>query len=428
VASEETGPAAAADSTVILANTPGSPASSPGLNLPGLVGGKYRPVRQIAKGGMGVVYEVEHVNTGERLALKLMLARTLLAPELVERFRREARIPTSVKSEHVVRVVDADVARELDDAPFLVMELLQGQDFERICIERRPSIEEVVDWMRQLATALDKTHQEGIVHRDLKPENLFLAERPGHKPLVKILDFGIAKMTSEVDGRATATGQILGTPRYMAPEQAVGAKYISAAADRFALGLIAFRMVCGRHYFMGDNWVSLLREVSSGPKERPSARGSDRGGAFDAWFARACAFEPGDRFPSCLAQVEALAQALASPPKRRPSRQARGWVVAVASVCALAATVWAVVGHRKAGGVQSSGTVRPPAIPAVAAPPPELAPAAHPAAAPAERPAQAPELAAEPAKPRPRARPAAAARPRTPAVAAPAPDPYADQK
>jgi serine/threonine protein kinase len=87
---------------------------------------------------MGVVYEVVHAHTGEHLALKLMLARSLLAPELVERFRREARIQSSVRSEHVVRVLDADVAAEIDGAPFLVMELLSGHDFERICAERRP--------------------------------------------------------------------------------------------------------------------------------------------------------------------------------------------------------------------------------------------------------------------------------------------------
>ena len=220
---------------------------------------------------MGAVYEVVHANTGQHLALKLMLARSLLAPELVERFRREARISSSVKSEHVVRVIDADVAHELDDTPFLVMELLEGQDLERICLERRPSATEVVDWMRQLAEALDAAHRDGIVHRDLKPENLFLATRETLPPIIKILDFGIAKMASEAHGHATSTGQILGTPRYMAPEQAVDAKQISSAADRFALGLIAFRLLCGRHYFNGDNWVQLLREVADGPRERPSA-------------------------------------------------------------------------------------------------------------------------------------------------------------
>jgi serine/threonine protein kinase len=323
------------------------------VQLPAVIGRKYHPLRLIAKGGMGAVYEVVHANTGEHLALKLMLARSLLTPDLVERFRREARIHSSVKSEHVVRVVDADVAPELDDAPFLVMELLAGQDFERLCLEREPSTDEVVEWMRQLGTALDKAHREGIVHRDLKPENLFLAEREGLPPIVKVLDFGIAKMAAEGAGNSTATGQILGTPRYMAPEQAVGAKEISAAADRFALGLIAFRLLSRRHYFSGDNWVGLLRAVARGPVTRPSSMGCDRGSPFDGWFARACALQPGDRFSTCVEQVEALAQALAGVPMARsPWRRARPWV-AIAAACGLVASVWGL-GYRKTATVRAA--------------------------------------------------------------------------
>jgi len=372
-----------------------SPAATPPPQLPAAIGGRYRPVRLIAKGGMGAVYEVVHANTGEHLALKLMLARSLLTPQLVERFRREARIHSSVKNEHVVKVIDADVARELDDVPFLVMELLAGRDLERLCLERRPTATEVVDWMRQLAGALDKAHQEGIVHRDLKPENLFLAEREGLPPIVKILDFGVAKIASEADGQATATGQILGTPRYMAPEQAVDAKQISSAADRFALGLITFRLLCGRHYFAGDNWVRLLREVAKGPQERPSAMGSDQGPAFDAWFARACAMEPRNRFATCAEQVAALANALeggAAPTnRRRVAVRAAG----VAVACGIAVAAWGIA-HRRPStaavtpvavdsaakrAAETSTSVAPvptPASPKPVAPPPEM-PANQPA-------------------------------------------------
>jgi serine/threonine-protein kinase len=325
----------------------------------------------IAKGGMGAVYEVVHANTGEHLALKLMLARSLLTPELRERFRREARIHSSVKDDHVVRVVDADLARELDDVPFLVMELLEGRDFERLCVERKPTTDEVIDWMRQLAGALDKAHREGIVHRDLKPENLFLAQREGSPPIVKILDFGVAKIASEADGQATATGQILGTPRYMAPEQAVDAKQISSAADRFALGLIAFRLLCGRHYFTGDNWVGLLREVGRGPQERPSAMGSTLGYAFDDWFARACALDPRARFETCAEQVDALAKALSGVSPARNRRYLRR-VAAVVAAGGLAAAVWGFgVGGRKTRPLSSLPTLteaQPKTAPIVAAP------------------------------------------------------------
>ena len=353
-------------------NRPRAAATAP-PQLPAMIGRRYRPIRLIAKGGMGAVYEVVHANTGEHLALKLMLARSLLTPELVERFRREARIHSSVKSEHVVRVVDADVAHEIDDVPFLVMELLNGQDFERICQERQPSPAEVVGWMRQLAIALDKAHGEGVVHRDLKPENLFLAERDGLPPIVKILDFGVAKIATEGDGQATATGQILGTPRYMAPEQAVDAKQISAAADRFALGLIAFRLLCGRHYFSGDNMVVLLSRVGRGPQERPSALGSTLGPAFDAWFGRACALAPRDRFATCAEQIEALAQAIegGSAGVNRP--HVRRWAVALGA-CGLVTVVgWALHQAKPRGALERTpraSNVAPPVAP-VPNPPPE---------------------------------------------------------
>ncbi|HVT05825.1 MAG TPA: serine/threonine-protein kinase [Polyangia bacterium] len=343
-------------------------AARTGPTLPAIIGSKYRPVRLIAKGGMGAVYEVVHAHTGQHLALKLMLARSLLAPDLVERFRREARIHSAVKSEHVVRVVDADVATELDDAPFLVMELLEGRDFERLCLERQPSKAEVLDWLRQLALALDEAHQDGIVHRDLKPENVFLADRErGLPPIVKILDFGIAKMDGEGGaGNSTATGQILGTPRYMAPEQAMGAKHVTASADRFALGLIAFRLLSGRHYFQGDNWVALLRDVARGAQARPSAMGTDLGATFDSWFARACAFRPEDRFASAAEQIEELARALAG---RASGRFTARRVTAIGAAVASAAlvSVWSVV-HRR--GIHSPVMLaRPVAGPLATAPP-----------------------------------------------------------
>ena len=357
------------------ADEPAAPA------LPTVIAGKYRPTRLIARGGMGAIYEVVHANTGEHLALKLMLARSLLAPELVERFKREARIQSSVKSEHVVRIVDADVAPELEGAPFLVMELLAGKDLERICQERRPTPEEAVDWLAQVGRALDRAHKDGIVHRDLKPENLFLAERDEQPPMVKVLDFGVAKMTSgTTEGNSTATGQILGTPRYMAPEQAAGSKQVTPAADRCALGLIAFRLLCGRHYFEGDNWVTLLREVTRGANKAPSEIGHDLGPAFDVWFAKACAFEPWQRFASCAEQVEALGKALVDASvlarwKRAAwrARRAAGWT-ALASTCAVGVMIAVVSRGQVRPTVSVTATDQPPAAtPAHSVPPPILA-------------------------------------------------------
>ena len=157
----------------------------------------------------------------------------------------------------------------------------------------------------------------------------------------------------------------------MAPEQATDAKQISAAADRFALGLIAFRMLCGRHYFSGDNLVVLLRNVGRGPREKPSALGSKLGPAFDAWFARACALAPRERFATCAEQVDALAQAIAIEPARGRGR-ARAWVAALGAG-GLAVAAWAAV-HRAAPGATPAETPRAPSVSAIA--PPAAAPPA----------------------------------------------------
>ncbi|MGH7295440.1 MAG: serine/threonine-protein kinase, partial [Polyangiaceae bacterium] len=136
------------------------------------IAGRYRVVRFIGRGGMGAVYEVEHLHTGQHLAMKVLTAQHQATT--VERFKREARAASRIQSDHVVRVTDADVAPELDGAPFLVMELLDGADLERATAGKPAAKEQVVDWLRQVGRALGKAHEAGIVHRDLKPENLFL--------------------------------------------------------------------------------------------------------------------------------------------------------------------------------------------------------------------------------------------------------------
>jgi serine/threonine-protein kinase len=261
---------------------------------------------------MGAVYEVEHVHTGQRLALKTLLQAWQASGPAIERFKREARASSRIKSEHVVRVTDADVAPELNGAPFLVMELLEGTDLESLEPGPRPA-GEVVGWLRQIARALDKAHAIGIVHRDLKPANLFLTEREDGTPLVKILDFGLVKFIAD-DGAASRSGTNLGTPMYMSPEQAdtQGAP-IGPAADRFSLGLIAFRLLVGSDYWGTGGIREILRRLLVDPMEPPSARGSSLGPRFDEWFARACSREPEARFPSAHAQVEALAEALDLP-------------------------------------------------------------------------------------------------------------------
>jgi eukaryotic-like serine/threonine-protein kinase len=148
----------------------------------------------------------------------------------------------------------------------------------------------------------------GIVHRDLKPENLFLARQEEGPPIVKVLDFGIVKMADDVGG-VTASGEIVGTPAYMAPEQATAGGRVTPAADRYALGLLTYRLLTGESYH-GSDIIKIVSQLLYEPLRPPSQRHSALGGAFDVWFARACAREPVKRFGSATEQVEALAAAL----------------------------------------------------------------------------------------------------------------------
>jgi serine/threonine-protein kinase len=267
---------------------------------------------------MGIVYAVEHTQTGELLALKVMTSHQHATRDAVERFKREARASSKIKSEHVVRVIDADVAPELGQAPYLVMDLLEGTDLERASVDQPVAPALVVDWLRQVARALDKAHRIGIVHRDLKPENIFLTRRDDGSALIKVLDFGIAKIAAESTG-TTQSGQILGTPLYMSPEQARGdPAQVGPSADLYALGLIAYRLLTGAPYWKATTVTGIIAQILYEPMPPPSERGNRLGGEFDGWFLRACSRSAQERFGSAVEQIEALSKALGVPPDTRP--------------------------------------------------------------------------------------------------------------
>jgi len=349
------------------------------LKLPSIIASRYVPLRLIAKGGMGAVYEVEHARTGEHLALKVLLSSMGSSPADLERFKREARASARIKSEHVVHVIDADIAPELDGAPFLVMELLEGADLEQVAASApallSPAV--VVDWLRQVARALDKAHRLGIVHRDLKPENLFLATAEARPDIVKVLDFGIVKMIQEGSG-ATDSGQILGTPRYMAPEQASTNGRVTPATDCYALGMVAYRLLTGETYYKGDV-LSVLGQLLHETLQPPSRRHPTFAGAFDDWFMRACHRDPAQRFASAGQQIEALSEAFALPTVAlasareterlpRDARRRRALAAALLVVTGLAMVVAAMAlnRHRRDGGSPTPSTASSfPAAPSV---------------------------------------------------------------
>ncbi|MDI1447442.1 serine/threonine-protein kinase [Polyangium sp. 6x1] len=279
--------------------------------------GRYRLIRRLATGAMGAVYEARHLGTDRRLALKVMLSHIIERPELRRRFELEARITAHIESPFLVEVFDAGVD-EATGVPFLVMELLRGEELGR-CLRRvgRFSFEETLACLHQTALALDKTHAAGIVHRDLKPANLFLSVREGGDRRIKILDFGVAKIVAEGTARGGAT-QTVGTPLYMAPEQFRGQR-VSAATDIYALGMMAYAFLVGEAYWADerteeDNLVAFALSAAYGPVESAMERASRKGvllpAGFDVWFAKVTAVDPDERFATATAAVRALGDAL----------------------------------------------------------------------------------------------------------------------
>jgi serine/threonine protein kinase len=301
---------------------------------PKIIAGRYEVLRELGRGGMGVVYLVQHVHTHERLALKLLSAHVEAKPEAVERFRREMRAPALIKSDHVVRIMDADLAAELDGAPFYVMEYLVGCDVAHVLKERGKLTGEETVWiLMQVARGLDKAHQAGIVHRDLKPDNLFVHQREDGSLIVKVFDFGLVRFTQQgagSDHRAlTNTQSMLGTPLYMAPEQATGGDNrapIGPPADIWAIGMVCYELLTGKTYFGFDTLLQFVGQLLFSELLPPSRKAPELPPAFDDWFARSCHRTPGERFASVGAQIAALAQALgcdvnrigeAAPPRLR---------------------------------------------------------------------------------------------------------------
>jgi serine/threonine-protein kinase len=291
--------------------------------------GRYRIVRCLKAGGMGAVYEVVDEKTAGSRALKVMLPDLLENEGLRARFALEARITGGIESDYIVRTFDAGV----DDAtgtPFLVMDLLRGEDLGALLKRRKClSASEVATYLFQAARALDKTHAAGIVHRDLKPDNLFLTFREDGSPCVKILDFGIAKVTVAPDP-LIKTRPMMGTPLYMSPEQVRNERTIGAAADIYAIGHITYTLLVGESYWAdeADNISSpylLIAEVMRGPQEPPSARALRRcnitlPAAFDPWFLKATALSAESRFDRASATIHVLGEALGVPlPNPPPS-------------------------------------------------------------------------------------------------------------
>jgi serine/threonine protein kinase len=212
-----------------------------------ILAGKYRLVRKLGEGGMGVVYEAIHMRIQQRVAIKMLLPEVLDLPEVVPRFEREARAAGKLRSDNTTRVLDVDLSE--NGLPYMVMEFLDGVDLGNM-LEKKGAlpITEAIDYVLQACNAMAEAHAEGVIHRDLKPSNLFVTT--GGK--VKVLDFGISKLENDKEARVTATQTVVGTPLYMSPEQVRSAKHVDARSDIWSLGIILYELVTGRTPFEGS--------------------------------------------------------------------------------------------------------------------------------------------------------------------------------
>ncbi len=253
------------------------------LNPGDIVGGKFRVDRVLGEGGMGIVVAATHMQLGQTVALKCMRPE-VISPSYTKRFMREARASVKLKSQHAARVIDVGAFE--DGTPYIVMEYLDGTDLADLLKKRgRLPVSEAVEYVLQACEAIGEAHSYGIVHRDIKPANLFLAQGPGGAPTIKVLDFGVSKLLDVAaqsdatnpggrmrndrprppahhqDSLVTRATDLLGSPSYMAPEQVLNASAADTRSDIWSLGVILFKLVCGRGPFTAESLGELVQQV-----------------------------------------------------------------------------------------------------------------------------------------------------------------------
>jgi serine/threonine-protein kinase len=267
------------------------------------IGGKYVVRSVLGEGGMGTVFEAEHITIGRSVAVKVLHPNQARKKDAVRRFHQEARAAGAIGHPNICEVYDLGT---LDDgSPYLVMERLTGETLaDRIAAEGGLPFDDVIDILVQVLSGLVAAHEKGIVHRDIKPENVFLTKRVGCPPICKLLDFGVSKVIGSLIGgkdedlELTRTGMVMGTPYYMSPEQARGDRNLDARVDLYACGVILYEALTGRRPFTAANYNALLLQIlSTKPKPARDFRPALPSG-FDAVLDKALARSRDDRYRS----------------------------------------------------------------------------------------------------------------------------------
>jgi eukaryotic-like serine/threonine-protein kinase len=312
-----------------------------------VVANRYKLLTRIGEGAMGWVFEGEHVEIGKKVAVKVLRPSLCRLPEAVSRFRREARSATQVGSKHIVDVTDFGTTDT--GAVFFVMEHLEGEDLSTtLKKEKFLPWPRVVHILEQLCEALQAAHDTGIIHRDVKPANFYRVKVGGDPDFIKILDFGIARLANPQDSIVTQTGVVMGTPDFMAPEQAMG-KHVDHRADIYSLGASAYALLTGRPPFEGANEYDVIYKQLNDDPAPPSVVAPVAAGVpkwLDKVILKTLRKDPDDRYASMRALADALreAQALATSPGFRPEAIAESSLVATkAGARRISPLVWVVV-------------------------------------------------------------------------------------
>ena len=309
-----------------------------------VVNNKYRLLRHLGDGGMGSVYEARHETLGTTVALKFLHLEFSRREGLVQRFVQEARASAQIQSPYVVRVSDVD--QTADGDVFIVMEYLEGRTLQTLYEElyragRRLSYIESLSFATQMLEGAGAAHRAGIVHRDLKPDNVMITTDPKGAPLLKLLDFGIAKLKviggpAEDGGSGvkalpglTRPGAMMGTPEYMAPEQAYSADAVDARADLFSLGVMIFEMLAGRRPVGGDDPHELAESYRSGRIAKLTDLVPTIAPELAAAVHRAMAPRPEERFATAAAMLDAIEPFAAAVRQPSPSRLRAGGTIGV---------------------------------------------------------------------------------------------------